>query len=80
MNLMISLAVGDVNELRMSAEERLLKIKVNFCIETLHLSEQVSFLEGCIQVLHRAPTNNVLVIYKNEDRVFTRFFPSISSV
>ena len=28
MNLMISLAVGDVNELRMNAEERLLKIKV----------------------------------------------------
>jgi hypothetical protein len=27
MNLMISLAVGDVNELRANAEERLLKIK-----------------------------------------------------
>lgn len=28
MNLMVSLAVGDVNELRMNAEDRLLKIKV----------------------------------------------------
>lgn len=27
MNLMISLAVGDVNELRINAEERILKIK-----------------------------------------------------
>lgn len=78
MNLMISLAVGDVNELRMSAEERMLKIKVNFCIEALHLSEQVSFLQGIgLTVLHRAVTNNVLVINKSDDRIFTRLFASI---
>jgi hypothetical protein len=97
MNLMVSLAVGDVNELRMSAEERLLKIKVrhlrhfqsplpflifqvNFCIEALHLSEQISFLGGLgIDVLHRTATNNVLVVYKSEEVIFSRHFGSISS-
>lgn len=80
MNLMVSLAVGDVNELRMSAEERLLKIKVNFCIEALHLSEQISFLGGLgIDVLHRTATNNVLVVYKSEEVIFSRHFGSIKT-
>uniref|UniRef100_A0A915CZ64 Ion transport domain-containing protein n=1 Tax=Ditylenchus dipsaci TaxID=166011 RepID=A0A915CZ64_9BILA len=79
MNLMISLAVGDVNELRLNAEERLLKIKVNFCIEALHLSEQITLLDGlaCIRVLHRAHTNNVLVIYKNSDTVYSKRIQAI---
>ncbi|KAI1721885.1 transient receptor potential cation channel subfamily A member 1 like protein [Ditylenchus destructor] len=79
MNLMISLAVGDVNELRLNAEERLLKIKLNFCIEALHLSEQVTLLDGlaCIRVLHRSPTNNVLVIHKNSGDVYSTYIPAI---
>ncbi|CAK5056364.1 unnamed protein product [Meloidogyne enterolobii] len=72
MNLMISLAVGDVNELNLSAEEMDLKIKVNFCIESLHLSEQISFAHRLINVLHRSKTNNVLVVEKNGQRVFSK--------
>ncbi|CAD5206261.1 unnamed protein product [Bursaphelenchus okinawaensis] len=79
MNLMISLAVGDVSDLRVSAEEYLLRIKVNFCIEALHLSEQVSLLDCLpfIQVLHRAQTNNVLVLNKNNDDVFSMHIKAI---
>ncbi|KAI6223643.1 hypothetical protein M3Y99_01445800 [Aphelenchoides fujianensis] len=81
MNLMISLAVGDVNDLRKNAEDYLLRIKVplNFCIEALHLSEQVSLLDSlpCISVLHRAATNNVLVLHKSNNRVFSHHFKAI---
>ncbi|KAL3115459.1 hypothetical protein niasHT_010724 [Heterodera trifolii] len=77
MNLMVSLAVGDVNELRVNAEERMLRIKVNFCIEALHLSEQISFLNGFVHVLHRSQTNNILVIYKAENIVYSRLMPNI---
>ena len=101
MNLMVSLAVGDVNELRQSAEDYLLRIKVrfllllfggdlnvitrfflqvNFCIEALHLSEQVSLLDVLpgVNVLHRAATNNVLVLHKNNRRVFSTFLKALS--
>jgi hypothetical protein len=79
MNLMISLAVGDVNDLRQEADNLLLRIKLNFCIEALHLSEQVSLLDSLpfINVLHRATTNNVLVINKNSNRVFSIYFKAI---
>lgn len=63
MNLMISLAVGDVHELRNSAQEKLLEIKVNFVIETLQLSEACDcFGDSRLSFLHKKPTNNVLVV------------------
>lgn len=79
MNLMISLAVGDVNDLRQEADNLLLRIKLNFCIEALHLSEQVSLLDSIpfINVLHRATTNNVLVIHKNSNRVYSTYFKAL---
>jgi len=89
MNLMISLAVGDVNELRIMAEERLLRIKVNFCIEALHLSEQMTLFEVFgFKALHKTPTNNILTIFKNDDRAFSkhgmenkpRFFDATSQI
>ncbi|VDN03128.1 unnamed protein product, partial [Thelazia callipaeda] len=58
MNLMISLAVGDVNELRQTAQQKLLDIKINFAIETLQLSDY-------FDMLHHTQTNNVLVIYND---------------
>uniref|UniRef100_A0A914ZVD9 Ion transport domain-containing protein n=1 Tax=Parascaris univalens TaxID=6257 RepID=A0A914ZVD9_PARUN len=69
MNLMISLAVGDVNELRHSAQAKLLEIKVTFAIEALQLSETCGCLPK-INLLHRQRTNNVLVI-DNDGQAFT---------
>ncbi|CAD6184641.1 unnamed protein product [Caenorhabditis auriculariae] len=66
MNLMVSLAVGDVSDLRNSAQDKLLKIKVNFVIEALQLNEQ--FGNNPILDLHTAPTSNILVI--NEDGTY----------
>uniref|UniRef100_A0A183BVF2 Ion_trans domain-containing protein n=1 Tax=Globodera pallida TaxID=36090 RepID=A0A183BVF2_GLOPA len=77
MNLMVSLAVGDVNDLRINAEDRMLRIKVNFCIEALHLSEQISFLSPWVRVLHRTPTNNILVIHTADNIVHSRLMPNI---
>ncbi|VDK79607.1 unnamed protein product [Litomosoides sigmodontis] len=70
MNLMISLAVGDVNELRQTAQEKLLDIKVNFAIEALQLSESCDCLTPYISMLHDRKTNNVLVIH-NDGTTFT---------
>ena len=57
-----------------------MKIKVNFCIEALHLSEQVSLLDGlpCINVLHKSLTTNALVIMKNNDQVYSKRISAIS--
>ncbi|KAH7697534.1 Protein TRPA-2, partial [Aphelenchoides avenae] len=79
MNLMISLAVGDVQQLRQNAEDALLKIKVNFCIDALHMSELAGCLDGLrfVNVLHRAPTNNVLVVYIQTDNVFSQRIKAI---
>ncbi|KAK6729699.1 hypothetical protein RB195_006633 [Necator americanus] len=63
MNLMVSLAVGDVSDLRNSAQEKLLKIKVNFVIEALQLSEQFGVGGLPLHPLHKRTTNNVLVIH-----------------
>lgn len=73
MNLMVSLAVGDVSDLRNTAQDKLLKIKVsrhpppfpflfqvNFVIEALQLSEIYS-IPGIVP-LHQRPTNNILVV------------------
>ncbi|VDN51942.1 unnamed protein product [Dracunculus medinensis] len=69
MNLMISLAVGDVNELRHSAQEKLLQIKVNFTIEALQLSETCDCLKK-LKLLHRISTNNILVL-ANDGQVYS---------
>ncbi|MCP9264380.1 Utp14 protein [Dirofilaria immitis] len=70
MNLMISLAVGDVNELRQTAQEKLLDIKVNFAIESLQLSESCDCISTYINMLHRKQTNNILII-NNDGTSFT---------
>ncbi|ETN75127.1 hypothetical protein NECAME_03850 [Necator americanus] len=59
----VSLAVGDVSDLRNSAQEKLLKIKVNFVIEALQLSEQFGVGGLPLHPLHKRTTNNVLVIH-----------------
>lgn len=79
MNMVIALAVGDVNDLRQEAEDLLLRIKLNFCVEALHLSEQVSLLDKffCINILHKATTNNILVLHKNSSRVYSTYFKAV---
>ncbi|CAB3407189.1 unnamed protein product [Caenorhabditis bovis] len=59
MNLMVSLAVGDVTDLKNTASDKLLKIKVNFVIEALQLSEQFE------RNLHTTKTENILVIQED---------------
>lgn len=53
---------------------------MNFCIEALHLSEQIALLNDIcgIRVLHRSPTNNALVIFKNSDQIYSKYTPQIS--
>lgn len=64
MNLMVSLAVGDVSDLRNTAQDKILKIKVNFVIEALQLSEYLG--AGLpLSPLHKQTTNNVLVIHSD---------------
>ncbi|KAE9549370.1 hypothetical protein FO519_007414 [Halicephalobus sp. NKZ332] len=69
MNLMISLAVGDVSELRKYSEDELLRIKVNYCIEALHLSEYTRCC--CWAPLFKQRANNIAVVYKHENKIFT---------
>ncbi|PAV77503.1 hypothetical protein WR25_02542 isoform B [Diploscapter pachys] len=59
MNLMVSLAVGDVSDLRNSAQDKLLRIKVNYIIEALQLSENIDI---SLCRLHEKQTNNILVV------------------
>uniref|UniRef100_A0AC35FAQ1 Ion transport domain-containing protein n=1 Tax=Panagrolaimus sp. PS1159 TaxID=55785 RepID=A0AC35FAQ1_9BILA len=73
MNLMISLAVGDVSELRASAEEKLLRVKTNYCIEALHLSEKLDCCPGT--ALYKKRVNNIMVISKNDDTEFSTYLP-----
>ncbi|GMT26350.1 hypothetical protein PFISCL1PPCAC_17647 [Pristionchus fissidentatus] len=56
MNLMVSLAVGDVNDLRNTSQDKILRIKLNFVIEALQLSEAVG-TSFCTN-----PTNNMLIV------------------
>ncbi|CAI2311209.1 unnamed protein product [Caenorhabditis sp. 36 PRJEB53466] len=69
MNLMVSLAVGDVKYLMDTAQDKLLKIKVNYVIEALQLSEQ--FGNDAFR-LHTKKTANVLVI-DEDGHYFTHF-------
>ncbi|XGW19288.1 hypothetical protein V3C99_003261 [Haemonchus contortus] len=70
MNLMVSLAVGDVSDLRNTAQDKILKIKVNFVIEALQLSEHVGVGGLPLTPLHKRTTNNVLVVH-NDGSYFT---------
>ncbi|VDM57256.1 unnamed protein product, partial [Angiostrongylus costaricensis] len=72
MNLMVSLAVGDVSDLRNTAQDKILKIKVNFVIEALQLSEHFGLGGLSIQPLHKRRTNNVLVVH-SDGTYFTRY-------
>uniref|UniRef100_A0A0N4WN09 Ion_trans domain-containing protein n=1 Tax=Haemonchus placei TaxID=6290 RepID=A0A0N4WN09_HAEPC len=65
MNLMVSLAVGDVSDLRNTAQDKILKIKVNFVIEALQLSEHVGVGGLPLTPLHKRTTNNVLVVHSD---------------
>lgn len=69
MNLMVSLAVGDVTYLKHTAQDKLLKIKVNFVIEALQLSEQ--FGNDTFR-LHTKKTATVLVV-NDDGQYFTAF-------
>ncbi|GMR51593.1 hypothetical protein PMAYCL1PPCAC_21788 [Pristionchus mayeri] len=60
MNLMVSLAVGDVNDLRNTSQDKILRIKLNFVIEALQLSEAIGI--SSLSSLCENPTNNVLVV------------------
>lgn len=78
MNLMVSLAVGDVTYLKNTAQDKLLKIKVNFVIEALQISEQ---FQNEMFRLHTKKTPNVLVI--NSDGTYISefdVFPHSASV
>ncbi|CAI4231611.1 unnamed protein product [Auanema sp. JU1783] len=59
MNLMVSLAVGDVSDLRNTAEDTLLRIKVNFIIEYLQI------LESYFSWRPKNVVNNILVVHKD---------------
>ncbi|EGT45072.1 hypothetical protein CAEBREN_25101 [Caenorhabditis brenneri] len=61
MNLMVSLAVGDVDDLKKEAEDTILKIKLNYVIEALQLREEFN------KVYHLEPatSKNGLVIHDN---------------
>ncbi|KJH53252.1 hypothetical protein DICVIV_00563 [Dictyocaulus viviparus] len=74
MNLMVSLAVGDVSDLRNTAQDKILKIKVNFVIEALQLSEH--FNVGVVEPLHKRLTNNVLVV-NSDGTYYTRYDETI---
>uniref|UniRef100_A0A7E4ZSC8 Ion_trans domain-containing protein n=1 Tax=Panagrellus redivivus TaxID=6233 RepID=A0A7E4ZSC8_PANRE len=68
MNLMISLAVGDVSDLRANAENKLLRVKTNYCIEALHIS--TFFGCPCFTALHQIPPRNVVAINRYGDGEF----------
>ncbi|VDL80489.1 unnamed protein product [Nippostrongylus brasiliensis] len=76
MNLMVSLAVGDVSDLRNTAQDKILKIKVNFVIEALQLSEHFGVGGLPLDPLHKKITNNVLVIH-SDGSYFTTFDESL---
>ncbi|CAL2030389.1 unnamed protein product [Caenorhabditis brenneri] len=61
MNLMVSLAVGDVNDLKKEAEDTILKIKLNYVIEALQLREEFNK----VYRLELVTSKNGLVIHDN---------------
>ncbi|EFO97595.1 hypothetical protein CRE_10674 [Caenorhabditis remanei] len=78
MNLMVSLAVGDVTYLKNTAQDKILKIKVNFVIEALQLSEQ---FQNNLFRLHTNLTPNVLVIMDDGSYISTfDEFPRVAPV
>uniref|UniRef100_A0A0N4ZYG6 Ion_trans domain-containing protein n=1 Tax=Parastrongyloides trichosuri TaxID=131310 RepID=A0A0N4ZYG6_PARTI len=77
MNLLISLAVGDVQELRHSAEGTLLKIKLNYCLESLQMAELCTCFSGIQGMLNTSKTNNVLVINSEEEYSYSFYDSSV---
>ncbi|CAJ0575552.1 unnamed protein product, partial [Mesorhabditis spiculigera] len=88
MNLMVSLAVGDVSDLRDSALDMMLQIKVSYVIEALQISVLCKCRVPVAWHLYKNPTNAVLVIegdggyftvkeakapYTNPDGLWTRY-------
>uniref|UniRef100_A0A914YJW3 Ion transport domain-containing protein n=1 Tax=Panagrolaimus superbus TaxID=310955 RepID=A0A914YJW3_9BILA len=69
MNLMMSLAVDDVSKLYDFAEEKLLHIKVNYCIEILHLSQY-----SCRPwlKLHKMQVRNIMIDSKQHKYQFSK--------
>ncbi|CAJ0575472.1 unnamed protein product, partial [Mesorhabditis spiculigera] len=65
MNLMVSLAVGDVSDLRNSAQDKLLKIKVSSVIEALQFSQVLPQTLPDSWLLHKRKTNNVLIVERD---------------
>ncbi|KAE9548801.1 hypothetical protein FO519_007985 [Halicephalobus sp. NKZ332] len=75
-NLMTSLAVDDVNKLRKHSDKKLLKIKVDYCIEVLYCSEYFQCCSKCFQCCSKTPLfkqimNDVTVIYDEGNDMFT---------
>uniref|UniRef100_A0A7E4VEI1 Ion_trans domain-containing protein n=1 Tax=Panagrellus redivivus TaxID=6233 RepID=A0A7E4VEI1_PANRE len=68
MNLLISLAVGDVSELRANADTKLLHTKTNYCIEAMHFFDYFGFLFCNKKIEPR----NVVVIGRNNKIEFNK--------
>ncbi|CAJ0571015.1 unnamed protein product, partial [Mesorhabditis spiculigera] len=68
MNLMVSLAVGDASDLRSSAQDKLLKIKVSSVIEALQFSQALpqTLPDSCkLECSGCSTTNNVLIVERD---------------
>ncbi|KAF8366425.1 trpa-2, partial [Pristionchus pacificus] len=77
MNLMVSLAVGDVEYLRNTSQDKILRIKLNFVIEALQLAEALDI--PILSSIHTNPTNNMLVV-SYEGSHFAKMDPSFNRV
>uniref|UniRef100_A0A0N5BFS0 Ion_trans domain-containing protein n=1 Tax=Strongyloides papillosus TaxID=174720 RepID=A0A0N5BFS0_STREA len=77
MNLLIALTIGDVQELRYNAEDTLLKIKLNYCLESLQMSELCTCFSGISDMLNNHRTNNILVINCEENYSYSLYNSSI---
>ncbi|KAF8368253.1 hypothetical protein PRIPAC_86082 [Pristionchus pacificus] len=74
---LVSLAVGDVEYLRNTSQDKILRIKLNFVIEALQLAKalDIPFLSS----IHTNPTNNMLVV-SYEGSHFAKVNPSFNRV
>ncbi|CEF64362.1 Hypothetical protein SRAE_1000261600 [Strongyloides ratti] len=77
MNLLIALTIGDVQELRYNAEDTLLKIKLNYCLESLQMSELCTCLSSISNMLNNTKTNNILIINSEDGSSYTLYNSSI---
>uniref|UniRef100_A0AAF5HXR3 Ion transport domain-containing protein n=1 Tax=Strongyloides stercoralis TaxID=6248 RepID=A0AAF5HXR3_STRER len=77
MNLLIALTIGDVQELRYNAEDTLLKIKLNYCLESLQMSELCTCISSISNILNNYRTNNVLIINSEDGSSYSLYDSSI---